>query len=151
MQVAVFRLHLPPFIFLGRYLSANSLGTIYVWRYSGPMRPIQLSSGRVALPNLGPTTEEGSGFSHAVCGGSPGQTLATAEIGAQIPRVLNLKEAATFVRCSRAHLCNILNGKVRDIPRLPAVRVGRRVLFRRESLEKWLRDVEATQGGRGSY
>lgn len=59
-----------------------------------------------------------------------------------IPPILNLAEAATFVRCSRAHLCNVVNGKVRGIPHLPTVRIGRRVLFRRESLEQWLREVE---------
>ncbi len=58
------------------------------------------------------------------------------------PRVLNLLEAAKFVRCSRAHLCNIVNGKAAGIPQLPAVRIGRRVLFRRESLEEWLALVE---------
>ncbi len=63
---------------------------------------------------------------------------------AAIPSILNLAEAATFVRCSRAHLCNVMNGKVRGIPHLPTVRIGRRVLFRRESLEQWLREIEAT-------
>ena len=63
---------------------------------------------------------------------------------ASMPKVLNLAEAATLVRCSRAHLCNVINGKVRGIPHLPTVRIGRRVLFRRESLEQWLREVEAT-------
>ena len=57
-------------------------------------------------------------------------------------RVLNLAEAARFVRCSRSHLSNVINGKVRDVPHLPAVRIGRRVLFRRESLEQWLRQIE---------
>ena len=69
------------------------------------------------------------------------------EVAETLPRVLNLAEAAKFVRCSRAHLCNVVNGKVPDIPRLPAVRVGRRVLFRRESLERWLREVEAATSG----
>ena len=64
--------------------------------------------------------------------------------GAVVPSVLNLAEAATLVRCSRAHLCNVINGKVRGIPHLPTVRIGRRVLFRRESLEQWLRELEAT-------
>ena len=63
---------------------------------------------------------------------------------ATAPAILNLAEAAVFVRCSRAHLCNVVNGKVRGIPRLPTVRIGRRVLFRRESLEQWLREVEVT-------
>ena len=61
-----------------------------------------------------------------------------------IPPILNLAEAAKLVRCSRAHLCNVISGKVRGIPHLPTVRIGRRVLFRRESLEQWLREVEAT-------
>lgn len=60
-----------------------------------------------------------------------------------IPKVLNLAEAAALVRCSRAHLCNIVHGKIRGIPLLPTVRIGRRVLFRRESLEQWLEAVEA--------
>ena len=60
-----------------------------------------------------------------------------------IPPILNLAEAAKLVRCSRAHLCNVISGKVRGIPHLPTVRIGRRVLFRRESLEQWLREVEA--------
>ena len=64
--------------------------------------------------------------------------------GPAIPQILNLAEAANLVRCSRAHLCNVINGKVRGIPHLPTVRIGRRVLFRRESLEQWLREVEAT-------
>ena len=63
---------------------------------------------------------------------------------AAIPPILNLAEASKLVRCSRAHLCNVINGKVRGIPHLPTVRIGRRVLFRRESLEQWLREVEAT-------
>ena len=58
-------------------------------------------------------------------------------------KVLNLAEAAALVRCSRAHLSNVVNGKVHGIPRLPTVRIGRRVLFRRESLEQWLQQVES--------
>jgi excisionase family DNA binding protein len=61
-----------------------------------------------------------------------------------VPKVLNLTEAAALLRCSRAHLCNIVNGKIRGIPSLPSLRIGRRVLFRRESLEQWLRQIEAT-------
>jgi hypothetical protein len=69
-----------------------------------------------------------------------------------VPRqkVLNLAEAAALVRCSRAHLSNIVNGKVHGIPRLPTVRIGRRVLFRRESLELWLQEVESTTPARHS-
>jgi predicted DNA-binding transcriptional regulator AlpA len=67
---------------------------------------------------------------------------------AALSKVLNLAEAASLVRCSRAHLSNIINGKVRGIPHLPTVRIGRRVLFRRESLELWLQRVEAASPAR---
>src|SRR5262245_4726360 len=65
-----------------------------------------------------------------------------------IPKILNLAEAAALVRCSRAHLSNIVHGKVSGIPRLPTVRIGRRVLFRRESLEQWLETVESVGASR---
>lgn len=70
--------------------------------------------------------------------------------GAVLSMVLNLAEAAALIRCSRAHLSNIVNGKVRGIPRLPTVRIGRRVLFRRESLELWLQQVESMEPARHS-
>ena len=57
--------------------------------------------------------------------------------------VLTLAEASEFLRCSKAHLCNLANGKVPGLPPLKRVRIGRRVLFRKESLEQWLREVEA--------
>ena len=53
-----------------------------------------------------------------------------------VPKVLNLAEAVAFTRCSRAHLCNVIHHKVLGVPHLPIVRIGRRVLVRRESLER---------------
>lgn len=53
-----------------------------------------------------------------------------------VSKVLNLTEAAAFVRYSRAHLRNVIHHKVPGVPHLPIVRIGRRVLFRRESLER---------------
>jgi hypothetical protein len=79
---------------------------------------------------------------HSTCPDERGVPVAEFKSGV-VPSVLNLAEAATLVRCSRAHLCNVINGKVRGIPHLPTVRIGRRVLFRRESLEQWLRELEA--------
>jgi excisionase family DNA binding protein len=58
-----------------------------------------------------------------------------------IAKVLSLAEAAAFVRCSRARLCNVIHHKVPGVPHLPSVRIGRRVLFRRESIEQWLERV----------
>ena len=65
-------------------------------------------------------------------------------------KVLNLAEAAALVRCSRAHLSNIINGKIRGVPRLPSVRIGRRVLFRRETLELWLQQIESATSSQTS-
>jgi excisionase family DNA binding protein len=57
--------------------------------------------------------------------------------------ILTLAEAARFLRCSKSHLSNLLNGKVLGMPPLPVVRVGRRVLFVQESLEEFVRQVES--------
>jgi len=57
--------------------------------------------------------------------------------------VMTLKEASASVRCSKTHFCNIANGKIPGLPPLKRIRIGGRVLFFRESLEEWLRQVEA--------
>ncbi len=62
--------------------------------------------------------------------------------------ILTLPEAAKFLRMSRSHLLNILKGKVRGVPALPYIRVGRRLLLRRAALEQWLLEAEAGSPGR---
>jgi excisionase family DNA binding protein len=57
-------------------------------------------------------------------------------------KLLNMKEAADFLRFSRSHLSNAIHGKLNGTPRLPCVRIGRRVLFRLEALEEWLRQIQ---------
>ncbi len=52
--------------------------------------------------------------------------------------VLTLADVALILRCSKAHVCNVINGKVPDTPRLPHLAVGRRKLVRREWLEEWM-------------
>lgn len=61
------------------------------------------------------------------------------------PEVLTLAEAARILRCSKAHLCNVLNGRVSGLLPLPHIRVGRRKLIRRASLMGWMAALE-TQG-----
>ena len=56
--------------------------------------------------------------------------------------MLTIPEVAQKLRCSKAHVCNVVGGKVRNTPRLPAVRIGRRILIRRETLELWKRASE---------
>jgi excisionase family DNA binding protein len=60
-------------------------------------------------------------------------------------QILTLPEVAQLLRCSKAHLSNLLNGRVPGARPLPHVSVGRRKLIRRESLEHWLHDTETAK------
>ena len=55
-----------------------------------------------------------------------------------LPEVLTLCEVADVLRCSKAHVCNIVNGQVAGTPSIPAITLGRRKLVRREALMAWI-------------
>jgi hypothetical protein len=50
-----------------------------------------------------------------------------------LPAVLTLDETAAFLRCSKAAVSNLARGKVRGVQPLPVVRLGRRVIVRRDA------------------
>ena len=52
--------------------------------------------------------------------------------------VMTVPEVARELRCSKAHVHNLINGKVRGAPPLPALRLGRRRLVGRSSLDEWI-------------
>ena len=52
--------------------------------------------------------------------------------------ILTLKEAASYVRISKAHLSNLINGKVPGVSPPRIFRAGRRILIRREWLDHWV-------------
>lgn len=52
--------------------------------------------------------------------------------------ILNIAEVAALLRCSKAHVCKTIQGRVKGVTRLPALSMGRRKLVRRASLETWL-------------
>jgi excisionase family DNA binding protein len=54
------------------------------------------------------------------------------------PAVMNLAQAAAYLQVSKAHLSNVINGKVRGVSPFRSVRIGRRVLIKREWLDQWL-------------
>jgi excisionase family DNA binding protein len=60
-----------------------------------------------------------------------------------ITETMTMAEAARYLRCSRAHVSNLVAGKVRAVPVLPHVRVGRRLLFLRPSIDGFLREIES--------
>jgi len=52
--------------------------------------------------------------------------------------LLSLAEVAELLHCSKAHVCNAVAGRLHGCPPIPAVRLGRRKLVRRESLLSWI-------------
>jgi excisionase family DNA binding protein len=56
--------------------------------------------------------------------------------------ILTVAEVAVELRCSKAHVHNLINGKVRGAKPLPSVRMGRRRLVRRTTLEEWIKTNE---------
>ena len=52
--------------------------------------------------------------------------------------ILTIEEVAQVLRCSKAHTQNALQGKLRGVPRLMHLAVGRRKVVRREWLQQWL-------------
>jgi len=57
--------------------------------------------------------------------------------------LLTMAEVATLLHVSKAHVCNIAAGRVNGCAPLPAVRMGRRLLVRREALMVWIEQNEA--------
>ncbi len=57
-------------------------------------------------------------------------------------RVLTVLEVAHELRCSKAHVHHLIAGKVAGVPPLSALRLGRRVLVRREALVRWMEWLE---------
>ena len=72
--------------------------------------------------------------------------MAVASIPLNIaPAVLTMSEVARELRCSKAHVHNIVAGKVPNLPPLPVLRIGRRVLVRAEGLKSWMSELEARE------
>ena len=58
--------------------------------------------------------------------------------------ILTVRDVALELRCSVAHVYNVINGKVKNVSRLPAIAIGRRKLIQRDTLEEWKKDNEQT-------
>ena len=52
--------------------------------------------------------------------------------------VMTLKQAAGYLQVSKAHLSNVINGKVPGVRPPRVFRAGRRILIRREWLDRWM-------------
>jgi excisionase family DNA binding protein len=56
--------------------------------------------------------------------------------------VMNLRQAAAYLQVSKAHLSNVIQGKVFGVPPVRCFRVGRRVLIKREWIDEWLETAD---------
>src|SRR5260370_21800024 len=61
--------------------------------------------------------------------------------------ILSVAEVAALLRCSKAHVCKAIGGKVKGVTPLPALSMGRRKLVRRQSLESWLTHNDPASAG----
>jgi hypothetical protein len=52
--------------------------------------------------------------------------------------ILTLRELAVMLRCSKAHVSKLLNGKVPGVPPLTHMAIGRRKVTRRDWLQTWM-------------
>ena len=55
-----------------------------------------------------------------------------------LDQVLTIEDVAQILRCSKTHVSHIINGKIRGLPRLTHLAMGRRKLVRRDWLEQWM-------------
>ena len=58
------------------------------------------------------------------------------------PDILTVSDVAEMLRCSKAHVCKIINGQVRGTVPIPVIALGRRKLIRRETLLRWMSERE---------
>lgn len=90
-----------------------------------------------ASGGLAPTEGEGAPLNRNNCesrGVGPGPTTP----------ILTVGEAADLIRCSKTHLLNAIHGRIPNVPRLPCVAIGRRILVRRDALDRWLLVIEGS-------
>src|SRR4051812_23694645 len=52
--------------------------------------------------------------------------------------VMTLTQAAAYLRVSKAHLSNVINGKVPGVPPVRSFRMGRHILIKREWVDEWM-------------
>ena len=66
------------------------------------------------------------------------------------PLLLNLQQAAELLGQTKPQLFELCRSRsrVRQAIPLPYVRLGKRLAFRRESLERWIEQLESTAGQR---
>jgi excisionase family DNA binding protein len=52
--------------------------------------------------------------------------------------LLTMAEVGALLKCSKAHVSNMIAGRISGCAAIPSVRLGRRTLVRRSSLLAWI-------------
>ncbi len=65
-------------------------------------------------------------------------------------RLLTREEVMERLRLKASHFSKIVNGKVKGLPPLPVVALGRRQLFRSEAIDNWILAVEQGKRCKGA-
>ena len=65
------------------------------------------------------------------------------------PLLLSISEAASLLGLTKEQLYQLTRerSRVRQAQPIPVVRLGKRLAFRRESLERWIASLESLGGG----
>jgi excisionase family DNA binding protein len=61
--------------------------------------------------------------------------------------VMTVPEVAQELKCSKAHVYNLIKGGVNGVKPLPTISLGRKKLVRRSSFEGWKRATESNPLG----
>lgn len=56
--------------------------------------------------------------------------------------LLTRTEAMQILKLKPSHFSKLINGYIHSVPPIPFIRIGRRQLFRREALERWILEIE---------
>ncbi len=69
---------------------------------------------------------------------SPSDALRNGGTVETTSNILTIKEVAAILRCSKAHALNVIDGKVRGLPKLTHLSLGRRKVVRKDWLDQWM-------------
>ena len=79
---------------------------------------------------------------HSHTSGAVPSPITPPSAGPSRGQILTVAEVALELRCSKAHVYNVIAGKVDGVRALPAISMGRRKLVRRTALEQWIETSE---------
>lgn len=107
------------------------------------MKAMRSMSGTVPLSGAADSTLEAFRAEQPSANGSS-PALGDFKFPPRRVSLLTAAEVARELRCSKAHVHNLINGRVRGARPLPSLWLGRRRLICRASLEEWIRANEHT-------